>query len=248
MTGGGIGGDRSSAGGVPYGHERAPRPASATSPASGRRGGAAAARRHRRVRLPRPVRAGLRGRPAADAVPAQDGPRVVGVRSVPTCSDASPDGYNSFHRAVRIGDTWIASGDDGRGNPGLSERAALWSWPGHGCWKRVGLSVSQQPGQQYIGGLVARWRHGVRRRRGPRRLRDRPAGGPGLVVDQQGCDVEDAGAAASGRHDLGAGRGSRSASPTTRSSPSASPATRPAHERRCGARPTAARGAPASCR
>jgi hypothetical protein len=84
------------------------------------------------------------------------GPRVVGVRSVPTCSDASPDGYNSFHRAVRIGDTWIASGDDGRGNPGLSERAALWSWPGHGCWKRIGLSVSQQAGQQYIGGLVAR--------------------------------------------------------------------------------------------
>ena len=65
------------------------------------------------------------------------GQRVVGVRSVPTCSDASPDGYNSFHRAVRVGDTWIASGDDGRGNPGLSERAALWSWPGHGCWKRV---------------------------------------------------------------------------------------------------------------
>jgi hypothetical protein len=84
------------------------------------------------------------------------GPRVVGVRSVPTCSDASPDGYNSFHRAVRIGDTWIASGDDGRGNPGLSERAALWSWPGHGCWKRIGLSVSQQEGQQYIGGLVTR--------------------------------------------------------------------------------------------
>jgi hypothetical protein len=84
------------------------------------------------------------------------GQRVVGVRSVPTCSDPSPDGYNSFHRAVRIGDTWIASGDDGRGNPGLSERAALWSWPGHGCWKRIGLSVAQQQGQQYIGGLVVR--------------------------------------------------------------------------------------------